>query len=136
MLKLHGFRFSNYHNVVKVVLLEKGIAFEEVVVYPPADDAYRRKNPTGKFPSSSRIRKASSATNAAEPPSGQRAVGHPAFGTWSKSLASWRSGSWLDGSPQARLTIRPRCTAGRFAIWSVQRRTWVYSCTLRNSPAS
>jgi glutathione S-transferase len=50
MLKLHGFRFSNYHNVVKVVLLEKGIAFEEVVVYPPADAAYRRKNPTGKFP--------------------------------------------------------------------------------------
>jgi glutathione S-transferase len=50
MIKLHGFRFSNYHNVVKVVLLEKDIAFEEVVTYPPADDAYRRKNPTGKYP--------------------------------------------------------------------------------------
>jgi len=50
MLRLHGFRFSNYHNVVKVVLLEKGIAFEEVVTYPPADDAYRAKNATGKFP--------------------------------------------------------------------------------------
>jgi glutathione S-transferase len=50
MLRLHGFRFSNYHNVVKVVLLEKGIAFEEVIAYPPADDAYRAKNPTGKYP--------------------------------------------------------------------------------------
>ena len=50
MLRLHGFRFSNYHNIVKVVLLEKGIEFEEVVTYPPADDAYRAKNPTGKYP--------------------------------------------------------------------------------------
>ncbi len=50
MLRLHGFRFSNYHNVVKVVLLEKGIPFEEVVTYPPADEAYRAKNPTGKYP--------------------------------------------------------------------------------------
>jgi glutathione S-transferase len=50
MVRLHGFRFSNYHNVVKVVLLEKGIPFEEVVTYPPADEAYRAKNPTGKYP--------------------------------------------------------------------------------------
>jgi glutathione S-transferase len=50
MLRLHGFRFSNYHNVVKVVLLEKGLAFEEIVTYPPADDAYQAKNPTGKYP--------------------------------------------------------------------------------------
>jgi len=50
MLRLHGFRFSNYHNVVKVVLLEKGLDFEEVVTYPPADEAYRARNPTGKYP--------------------------------------------------------------------------------------
>ena len=50
MLRLHGFPFSNYHNVVKVVLLEKGLEFEEVVTYPPADDAYRSKNRTGKYP--------------------------------------------------------------------------------------
>jgi glutathione S-transferase len=50
MLKLHGFPFSNYHNLVKVVLLEKGVRFEEVVTYPPANDAYRAKNPTGKYP--------------------------------------------------------------------------------------
>ena len=50
MLRLHGFPFSNYHNVVKVVLLEKGLEFEEVVTYPPAAEAYRAKNPTGKYP--------------------------------------------------------------------------------------
>ncbi len=50
MLRLHGFPFSNYHNLVKVVLLEKGLEFEEVVTYPPADEAYRAKNPTGKYP--------------------------------------------------------------------------------------
>ncbi len=50
MLRLHGFASSNYHNVVKLVLIEKGIAFEEVTVYPPADEAYTSKNPTGKFP--------------------------------------------------------------------------------------
>jgi glutathione S-transferase len=50
MLKLHGFPFSNYHNVVKVVLLEKGLEFEEVLTYPPADEGYRAKNPTGKYP--------------------------------------------------------------------------------------
>ena len=50
MLRLHGFPFSNYHNVVKVVLIEKGLEYEEVTVYPPADDAYRAKNPTGKYP--------------------------------------------------------------------------------------
>src|SRR5262249_23884648 len=52
----------------------------------------------------------------------------------SKSLASWRSWSWLAGSPEMRLTMRPRFTAGRLAIWSVQRCTFLYSCTDRNSP--
>jgi glutathione S-transferase len=50
MLRLHGFASSNYHNVVKLVLLEKGLDFEEVTSYPPADEAYRSKNPTGKYP--------------------------------------------------------------------------------------
>ena len=50
MLRLHGFPFSNYHNIVKVVLLEKRVDFEEVTSYPPADDSYLAKNPTGKFP--------------------------------------------------------------------------------------
>ncbi len=50
MLRLHVFAFSNYHFVVKVVLLENEIEFKEVTAYPPADDAYRSKNATGKFP--------------------------------------------------------------------------------------
>ncbi len=50
MLRLHGFASSNYHNIVKLVLIEKGIDFEEITAYPPADDAYKSKNPTGKFP--------------------------------------------------------------------------------------
>ena len=50
MPRLHGFAFSNYHNIVKVVLLEKRVDFEEVTSYPPADDSYLAKNPTGKFP--------------------------------------------------------------------------------------
>jgi len=29
MIKLCGFRVSNYHNKVRIALLEKGIAFEE-----------------------------------------------------------------------------------------------------------
>src|SRR5690242_19903543 len=31
----------------------------------------------------------------------------------SKSPASWRSCNWLEGSPEVRLTMRPRLTAGR-----------------------
>src|SRR2546427_12479337 len=50
MLRLHGFRFSNYHSLVKVVLFERGLEFEEIITYPLADEAYRAKNPTGKFP--------------------------------------------------------------------------------------
>ncbi len=50
MLRLHGFAFSNYHNIVKVVLLEKRVDFEEVTSYPPADHSYLARNPTGKFP--------------------------------------------------------------------------------------
>jgi hypothetical protein len=63
---------------------------------------------------------------------------HPAAATLScvlvsKSLASCRSRSWLAGSPLMRFTIRPRCTAGRLAIASVQRWTFFYSATCRNS---
>ena len=39
------------------------------------------------------------------------------------------------GIAHTRLTIRPRFTAGRAPIASVQRWTFLYSCTWRNSPA-
>jgi hypothetical protein len=54
----------------------------------------------------------------------------------SKSLASWRSCSCSDGSPVVRLTMRPRFTAGRANTASVQRWTFLYSWTDRNSAAS
>jgi glutathione S-transferase len=50
MLRLHGFASSNYHNVVKLALLEKGLEFQEVTSYPPADAAFKARNPTGKYP--------------------------------------------------------------------------------------
>ena len=41
MLKLRGFSFSNYYNVPKLALLEKGIDFEEVVSYTGVGPKYK-----------------------------------------------------------------------------------------------
>ncbi|TWI57518.1 glutathione S-transferase [Pseudomonas duriflava] len=50
MLKLHGFPVSNYFNMVKLALLEKGIAFETVTTYPSQDEAFLTISPRGKVP--------------------------------------------------------------------------------------
>ncbi|MEY2839261.1 MAG: hypothetical protein RJB60_1560, partial [Pseudomonadota bacterium] len=50
MLKLHGFPLSNYFNKVKLALLEKGIAFEEVLVDFGKGGAEGAKSPLGKVP--------------------------------------------------------------------------------------
>jgi len=50
MLKLYGFPISNYYNMVKMALLEKGIPFEEVTVKPNQDESYLAKSPMGKVP--------------------------------------------------------------------------------------
>jgi glutathione S-transferase len=51
MLKLCGFHLSNYHNKVRIALLEKGIPFEEdAEVKPSQDEAYIAKSPMGKVP--------------------------------------------------------------------------------------
>jgi len=50
MLQLCGFPASNYHNKVKVALIEKGIPFEEVIVFPSRDEAHLRDSPMGKLP--------------------------------------------------------------------------------------
>ena len=54
MLKLHGFSASNYYNVAKLALLEKGVPFEEVTVYTGAGPGYRpdylAASPLGKVP--------------------------------------------------------------------------------------
>ncbi len=50
MYKLYGVPLSNYYNIAKLALLEKGVAFEEVQTMPNQDDAYRTKSPVGKIP--------------------------------------------------------------------------------------
>lgn len=50
MLKLYGFAVSDYFNMVKHVLLEKGIAFEEVTVFPDQTPEFLAKSPMGKVP--------------------------------------------------------------------------------------
>lgn len=54
MLRLHGFSSSNYYNVPKLALLEKGVSFEEVVSYTGVGPKYRPeyldKSPLGKVP--------------------------------------------------------------------------------------
>ncbi len=50
MLKLGGFAVSNYYNKVKVVLLEKGIPFEEAFCMTSQDEEYRKRSPMGKVP--------------------------------------------------------------------------------------
>ncbi|MHC8379843.1 glutathione S-transferase family protein [Pseudomonas sp. MDT1-16] len=50
MLKLYGFSVSNYYNMVKLALLEKGLPFEEVLFYPgPSAEAFAI-SPRGKVP--------------------------------------------------------------------------------------
>jgi glutathione S-transferase len=50
MLQLCGFSASNYYNKVKLALLEKGLAFEETMVYPSGADAFLADSPMGKVP--------------------------------------------------------------------------------------
>jgi glutathione S-transferase len=50
VLKLHGFTVSNYFNMVKMALLEKGIDFEFVDVRPNQEGDFLAKSPMGKVP--------------------------------------------------------------------------------------
>ena len=50
MLKLCGFAMSNYHNKVKLALLEKNIPFEEVLVWADRSPALLAGSPLGKVP--------------------------------------------------------------------------------------
>lgn len=51
MIKLCGFRVSNYHNKVLIALREKGVPFEEdCEVHPSQKDEYLAKSPMGKVP--------------------------------------------------------------------------------------
>ena len=51
MLKLCGFHISNYHNKIRLVLLEKGVAFEEDPSCKPSQkDEFLARSPMGKVP--------------------------------------------------------------------------------------
>jgi glutathione S-transferase len=50
MIKLYGFSLSNYHNKVKLILLEKGIDFEEVVVPMGGGPLAAQASPLHKVP--------------------------------------------------------------------------------------
>lgn len=50
MLKLYGFPVSNYYNMVKLALLHKGVAFEEVIMRPSQEQDYLAKSAMGKIP--------------------------------------------------------------------------------------
>lgn len=51
MIKLCGFRISNYHNKVRLALLEKGVLFEEDdSVHGSQKPEYLAKSPMGKVP--------------------------------------------------------------------------------------
>ena len=51
MLKLCGFHLSNYHNKVRIALLEKGVPFEEDPTCKPSQkDEFVARSPMGKVP--------------------------------------------------------------------------------------
>jgi len=50
MIKVHGFAVSNYYNMVKFALLEKGLDFEEVHAAPSQESEFKTNSPMGKIP--------------------------------------------------------------------------------------
>ena len=50
MIKLHGFSISNYTNMVKQCLIEKGIEFEQTQARPSQEDDFLAMSPMGKIP--------------------------------------------------------------------------------------
>ncbi|NBA94357.1 glutathione S-transferase family protein [Pseudomonas sp. R5(2019)] len=50
MLKLHGFAVSNYYNMVKLALLEKGLPFEEKLFFGGQSPEVLAVSPRGKVP--------------------------------------------------------------------------------------
>ena len=50
MLKLHGSSISNYTNMVKQCLIEKGIEFEQLNVAPNQEKDFLAMSPMGKIP--------------------------------------------------------------------------------------
>ena len=51
MIKLYGLRMSNYYSLVKAVMIEKGLKFEEVKAPPTQKEDNLARSPMGKMPS-------------------------------------------------------------------------------------
>lgn len=49
-MKLYGVPFSNYYNVAKLGLLEKGLEFQEIQAGPSQEDPFLNLSITGKIP--------------------------------------------------------------------------------------
>jgi glutathione S-transferase len=49
-IRLHGYPVSNYFNIVRAALLEKGIPHEIVIARAEQTDSFFAKNPMGKIP--------------------------------------------------------------------------------------
>ncbi|MBX9962752.1 MAG: glutathione S-transferase [Burkholderiales bacterium] len=50
MIRLCGFPASNYYNKIKLALIEKGLDFQEEIVYPSQEEAMLAESPMGKVP--------------------------------------------------------------------------------------
>ena len=51
MIKLYGMRRSNYYNLAKALMIEKSVAFEEVLALPTQEEDNLARTPMGKMPS-------------------------------------------------------------------------------------
>ena len=51
MIQLYGLRLSNYYSLVKALLIEKGVEFEEVKAPPTQEPDNLARTPMGKMPS-------------------------------------------------------------------------------------
>lgn len=50
MLTVHGFAVSNYYNMVRMALMEKGVDFGVVEAFPAQDAGFLARSPMGKVP--------------------------------------------------------------------------------------
>ena len=51
MIHLYGLRMSNYYSLIKALLIEKGVAFDEVKAPPTQEEDNLARSPMGKMPS-------------------------------------------------------------------------------------
>ena len=55
-MKLYGIALSDYTNMVRTALSEKGLDYEFVIEFPNQEDSYLARSPMGKVPCRFHIR--------------------------------------------------------------------------------